>query len=130
MQPPQADPKDEVNDGKLLAQLSETDATSLRAGVAKVEGISKSDEENHGRWLKSVRKRIITKLGTWFLHFLFFVVCGIVLFIVAGTLWLTYSWVSSFVDKPNEVKSLLGRIWEVGLVAMATLFIQNVWPKD
>lgn len=113
----------------LLDRLEGIGAASLRSGVAKVEGISKDDEENHSRWLNTVKKRTVSKLTSWFLHFLFIVTCLIVLILFLGTTWLTYVWVSSFINDADAVGELLGRLWEIGLIALATLFVQNVWPK-
>lgn len=130
MKNPQTDTKVEEPEQDLLGRLEDLPPAALRERVAKVEGLSKDDEENHSRWLKSNRRRAINKLSSWFLHFLFFVTCGIVLFVVGGTIWLTFSWITSFINDPTKVGSLLGRLWEIGLVALATLFIQSAWPKD
>lgn len=130
MKPPTSKEKPDTTGDDLLKKLDGTPPGSLKAGIAQVEGLSKSDEENHGRWLKSVRKKIVNKLVSWFLHFLFFVVCIIVLFVVAGTLVLTFIWVKSFVSKPDQVAEFLLSVWNLGLVALATLFIQNIWPKE
>lgn len=115
---------------ELLNKLRETPMASLRKGVAKVEGLSEQDEEGHKRWIRSQIKRTKQKLHSWFLHFLFFVICAVVIILAIGGIYLAWVWVNSFIDDAQKIGDFLSKIWNIGLVALATLFIQSVLPKD
>ena len=126
---PQQGPPDDL-EVDLLSKIKSTPMESLRRGVRQVEGLSREDEENHERWLKSRGKRLRVKLFSWFLHFLFFVFCGVVLAVVLATLYLTGLWIHSFKDNPGELAAFLGSLWDYGLIALATLFLHSLVPKD
>lgn len=115
---------------ELLEKLKSTSGADLAKGVRTAEKLSPEEEDGHGRWLKSQKKRIQNKLHSWFMHFLFVVICGVVLVIVIGTIILTWTWIQTFMSEPEKLEKFLVNIWNFALVALATLFVNSLMPRD
>ena len=116
-------------DSKLFDALRKTSREDVAQGVARVEKISKEDEEAHSRYLNSSKAKIRAKLYSWFLHFLFFTSCLVILVIVISTIGLTLLWIYGFHDDAQKLEEFLGNLWEIGLVSLATLFLNSLRIK-
>lgn len=124
-------PNSEKSSEELLLQaLRETPSASVTKGVRDVDKLSAEEEDGHGRWLKSQKKRLINKLYSWFMHFLFVIMCFVVLVLVVAAIYLTGKWISTFVNDSMRLGDFIGSIWNIVLVALATLFVNGLIPKD
>lgn len=63
--------EDEIKEAQIFQALRETSTSSLTKSVQQVDRLSPEEEDGHGRWLKSQKKKLINKLFSWFMHFLF-----------------------------------------------------------
>lgn len=124
-------PTDEAKGNEsLFSKLQSTPASAVTKKVASVDALTKEEEDGNGRWRKTKKKQVVDKLFVWFMHFLFFVVCVGVFLVAAGGLYLTYKWIGSFVNDPVKLGSFISGVWNTGLVALATLFVNGILPKD
>lgn len=64
------------------------------------------------------------------MHFLFGVVCLLVLAVAGGGLYLTAKWIVTFQDDASKLEAFLSSIWNFGLIALATLFVNGLFGKD
>ena len=122
--------KSDAASGQLLEKLRDTPGAMVTKKVASVDQLTPEDVDGHGRWLKSQKKKVIGKLHSWFMHFLFVVMCCLVLVVAIGGVYLTCLWVRTFISDPVKLGSFIYGIWNVGLVALATLFINGLFPRD
>lgn len=67
--------KDHAPESKLLQALRETPGAALNRGVREIDKLSPEEEDGHGRWLKTQKKRSQTSylLGLCIFYFLLYV---------------------------------------------------------
>ena len=118
------------NSGELLQALRETPTSSLTKNVQHFDKLTPEEEDGHGRWLKSQKKKLINKLFSWFMHFLFVVVCLVVVVLVTSGIYLTAMWIGTFINDAEKLGGFIYGVWNTALVALATLFISGLIPKD
>ena len=122
--------ENEQEPAELFERLKGTPTEDVLKGVKSVEKFTEEEAEGHSRWVNARNKTVKASLFSRFLGFLFYLVCTVVSLVTAAALWLTWLWVTSFTDDPERFGAFLSDVWQIVLVALATLFVQSIFPKD
>jgi hypothetical protein len=112
----------------LLSDLKDTPTSNVGDAAKRVNHFTSEDEENHKRGVRGETRATIAKLKRWFLHVVFAVASGLVVFLAFGMCAGSWIYVSSFANDPAKLGSFLGTVGVWVLIALATLFIERVIP--
>ena len=126
-------PQSESPETRLKGLLeTKPDKDSLAQGVEETDRL---DEDEYDQRIRAesfgVEKHWKNKIRPW-LHWLLF---GVILILTVAFVTLLIAYLLHVIGLYNisgdieAVKALLGKIWNIFLISLATLFMQQLWPK-
>jgi hypothetical protein len=115
----------------LLDDLRETPVADLGAAAQRAGHFTQQDDENHKRGVKGKNREALAKIKRCFMWFLFVIGCVASAVLVFGFILLVFIYLrhiisGSVVADPSALGQIIGGILWTALVAMATLWSEEV----